>query len=285
MGRLTAAVTMILLTSSGSVWAQTPMPPPGTPPGTPAPGTLPGTPAPGTMPAPAPASGPTAGGLTAPDPMPDPEPDETDQQLDDAKEEDSGRGLKWIYIDVEGGYQYVDLNTFEADESTLTVGFVKTNSSGGFVGVGAGLTLGRIFTVGPRFRAGFFDDWQIFTVGGDIGFRIPIGLVEPHFSLGGGYAGLGSLSDALGGVSDAINIRGGYGRVGGGLDFWLGNYVTLGLGASWEFMGLVRPGVDPASLNPETTSDLSEARRNILAAEGSGYGSTISALARLGVQF
>jgi len=282
MGRLTALRVLTALTVVGLLCVTAPShaqtagsPPPTGTPSTPSPG----TPAPPAQPSPA------AGGLSAPAPMPEPEPSETEQLLDDAKEEDSERGLKWVYIDVEGGYQYVDLNTFEADESSLTVGFVKSNSSGGFVGAGAGLTLGRIFTLGPRFRVGFFDNWQLFNVGGDIGFRIPIGLVEPHFSLGGGYAAVGSLKGALDGVRDAISIRGGYGRVGGGLDFWLGNYVTLGLGASWEFMGLARPGVSLDRLDPQTTNDLTEARRRVLEAEGSGYGSTISMLGRLGVQF
>jgi hypothetical protein len=278
MGRLTGVVAVSLLSASSLAFAQ-PEPVPGHGPGEPPP---PGMPPPQAAPPPAP--GPSAGGLIAPEPI-DPReertPSETEKRLDAAKEEDSGRGLSWFYLDAEGGFQHVGLETFDVDTSNLTAGLMKTEANGGFVGAGVGLQL-FILTVGPRFRAAFFDDFQIFSVGGELGLRFPIGFLEPHFELGGGYAALGSLGGALAGVSDAVAIRGGYGRVSGGLDVYPVKVLSVGLGASWEFMGLARPGLslddgDPAS------RELDDGQRAALAAEGSGFGSAVSIFAKLGL--
>ncbi|MEM1034207.1 MAG: hypothetical protein AAGN82_27965, partial [Myxococcota bacterium] len=253
-----------------------PLPPPGTTPSLPPPGALPpaATPTPGR---------PGAGGLTAPGAGTDRAPSELEARLDRAREEDSGRGLKWFYVDVEGGYQYLDFDAFGADDSELTADLLDTGASGGFVGVGAGLTLARILTFGPRFRAGFFENGSIFTVGGEVGLRIPIGLVEPHVSLGGGYAAVGGLGGPLEGVIEAADIQGGYGRVGGGLDFWLGRYVTAGFGASWAVLGLQRGPVGSDRI--ASLDGLTPGRRRILETDGTGIGSSVSVVGRIGLQF
>src|SRR5262245_55578412 len=55
----------------------------------------------------------TAGGLAPPPPMPSAPPPQApptggvEQQLDKAKEEDSGRGLSWVWLEVEGGFEHV----------------------------------------------------------------------------------------------------------------------------------------------------------------------------------
>jgi hypothetical protein len=234
---------------------------------------------------------PSTGGLTAPPPMeaekpPEPPKTPTEQELDKTKEEDSGRGPTWFYLDVEGGFQHIGLETFEIDrqESQLTAGFVESSASGGYVGMGLGA---RIFfiTIGPRGRIGFFPDWQLFSIGGELGFRIPIGIFEPNFSLGAGYTALGSFSGALEGVGDAISIRGFDVRVAGGLDIFVTNFLALGFGASWEFLGLTRPGVSLDELDPEQQQNVNEAQASALAAEGSGFGSAITITARVGFHF
>ncbi len=213
-------------------------------------------------------------------------PGQTEQALDDAKEEDSERGLSWFYIDVEGGFQHVGLQTFEVEEETLTAGFVESSASGGYVGGGLGLRL-VIVTLGPRFRVGFFDNWQLFSIGGEVGLRIPLGSVEPAFSIGAGYSALGSFSGVVQGVNDSINISGFDIRVAGMLDFFVTPVFSIGAGASWEFLGLTRPGVDISSLSNQEQQDLEadEARQKVLEAEGSGYGSAVSITGRLGLHF
>ena len=269
MGRLSAALFAGLLLTPVIAQAQpVPEPPPPDP----------------TM-APEPAPGPSAGGLTAPAPI-DPREErpvgETESELDRSKEEDSGRGLSWFYLDAEGGYQFVQLQTFEVDQHSLTAGLVPNEASGGFFGAGLGLQL-FVMTIGPRFRAGFFPNWQIFSIGPELGFHFPIGFLEPHFELGGGYVALGSLAGAVEGATDAIAIRGGYGRVSGGLDLYPLEVLSLGFGASWEFMGLTRPGVSPDDLDPEQQQSLNDAQRTALAAEGSSYGSAIHIYGKIGL--
>jgi hypothetical protein len=232
---------------------------------------------------------PEAGGLTAPPPLEDDQlkeekpKTETEKKLGEADEKDAGRPIQWFYAEVEGGFQHVGLETFEVDENQLTAGFVQSTASGGFVGTSIGAKLFSFVTLGPRFRIGFFPDFQMFSIGGEVGLRIPIGMFEPAFSLGAGYTALGSFSDAVGGVDDAISIRGADVRVAGGLDIFVTDFFAVGFGASWEFLALFRPGVDIGSLNMQQQQELDEAQEQALAAEGSGFGSAINLLARVGL--
>jgi len=214
---------------------------------------------------------------------------DTQQQLDDAEEDDSGRGLSWFYLEAEGGFEHVGLETFEVDASNLTAGMVPSTASGGFVGAGAGIQL-LFITLGPRFRAGFFENWEMFSIGGELGFRIPVGFLEPHLELGGGYEALGSLGGALASNSGAINISGPYGRISGGLDFFIGNVFTIGPAASWEFMALTRPGINPADIQGSAAANCDatnqqQAQECALAVEGSGWGSAVTIGGKLGLHF
>jgi hypothetical protein len=266
-----------------------PAPPPGG--GTPPPGAA-------ATPQPSPFGNMGAGGLTPPPPSSsDPPPagpaepelgaTDTNSFLDESKREDSGRGLTWVWIEVGGGFEHVGLQTFNADEETLTAGFVATSSSGGVVDGGLGVRL-LFVTLGARARMGFFEDWQLGRIGGELGFRIPIGRVEPRIDLGAGYAALGSLGGAIGGEEVDASVTGYYARIGGGLDVFPVNAVSIGAGVSWEFLGLTRPGLSPseiASLEGEAQADPEGSRATILAADGSGYGSSVSITARVGVHF
>ncbi|MBW2528951.1 MAG: hypothetical protein JRI23_32545 [Deltaproteobacteria bacterium] len=214
-------------------------------------------------------------------------PSETEKHLDESEEDDSGRGLTWFWIDAEGGYQYVGLESFTVDEESLSAGFEKSDAHGGYVGAGLGFQL-LFLRIGPRFRVGFFDEWQIYSLDGELGFRIPVGPVEPHFEIAAGYTALGSLTGFLADVPDAVHIDGFNVRVGGGLDIFLSEYFSIGGVFSWEFMGLTRPGLDPATvqqLEAEAQTDAESARAELLAAEGSGYGTSITIGGRLGLHF
>ncbi len=289
--RLPFAVVTLLL--AGQTHAQQP-PPPGAPPVPPPP--VPGGPMPvpnaplppqPLPPQPMP-TGPSVGGLQPPppiDPAQSEQPNPTEQDLDEAEKDDSGRGLTWFWIEAEGGFQHVGLETFKVDESNLTAGFVPSEASGGYVGAGLGARF-VFLTIGPRGRIGFFDNWQLYSIGGELGFRFPVSIVEPHFEFGGGYAALGSLSDALGGTDNAAGVDGAYGRISGGLDFLIGSFFQLGLGASWEFMALTRPGIGLDAVNAQPqAANLDEGRKQLLAAEGSGVGSAITISAKTGFAF
>ncbi|MSP23695.1 MAG: hypothetical protein EXR75_00730 [Myxococcales bacterium] len=234
-----------------------------------------------------PPSGLRAGGLTAPPPIAAEHAaaaTPTEKLLDDSAAGDSGRGLSWFWLDVEGGFQRVGLETFEVDASSLTAGFSNTEASGGYVGAGFGAQL-LFLRIGPRGRVGLFSDWQLFEAGGELGLRFPLGSVEPHVELGAGYAALGSWSTALDSVAESVKISGYYARIGGGLDLYLGKVFYVGATASWELLGLTRPGVALTDLDPATAASISDAQKLALAAEGSSYGSAIHIAGKLGLSF
>lgn len=270
--------------------AAPPTAPTGTVPGAPptAPATTPTTPAqPYGQPV-------TAGGLEAPPPMGTaepargPAPSETEKDLDKAEEEDSGRGMTWFWLEVEGGYQYVGLETFTADEEQLSAGFESSVAHGGFVGAGLGLQL-LIVRLGPRFRVGFFEEWQMYSVDGEVGFRIPIGIVEPHLEVAAGYTALGNVSSVFTGAADAVSIDGFNVRPSFGLDIFPTEFLSVGAVFSWELMGLTRPGVDPtvvADIQADpNVSDPEKAKAELLRYDGSSYGQAFTLGARLGLSF
>lgn len=158
-------------------------------------------------------------------PVPLPGAREVEQRLDESKRVDGGRRLEWVWIDAQGGFEQVGLTTFKGD-ATLTGG-AKTSASGGFAGVGVGARL-LFLTLLVRGRIGFGPVGQLYRIGPEIGFHVPIGRVEPHVEIGGGYAQLaGSLA----------TVRGGYGRVGFGLDYFVAPVFSIGLGVTTEILG------------------------------------------------
>ncbi|EYF02379.1 hypothetical protein [Chondromyces apiculatus] len=232
-----------------------------------------------------------AGGLAPPPPMQEPPltpvtpPSTTEQRLDDAKKDDSGRGLEFFYLNVEGGFQHVGLTTFSVNEEELTAGLTASSASGAMVGAGLGLRL-FVLTLGARARAGFFSDWQLFSLGGELGVHIPIGRLDPHFDLGFGYAALGNVSSAIQGAEDAVRIRGFYGRVGGGLDVYVLPALSIGANVSGELLGMTRPGLSPselAAVQEDPGSDPEQSRAAALSADGTSYGSSLAITAVIGL--
>lgn len=234
-------------------------------------------------------------GVRAPDPAagkaaPPPTPDATsdgaprgtsyDAELDVSKERDSGRGLTWFWLEASGGFEAVGLHTFNVDETELTAGFVDTSDNGGVIGAGIGARF-YIFTIGARGRLGFFEAWQIGRVGGELGLRFPLGVFEPHLELGGGYAALGNFDSV---VAEKIAIQGGYARASAGLDIYPVGQFSLGAVASFDFMGLTRPGVSLADLAAlQSSNAITGAQSKVLEASGSGYGSTFSIQGMIGL--
>jgi hypothetical protein len=204
--------------------------------------------------------------------------------LDKSKDKDSGRGVSWFWVEAQGGFEHVGLQTFNVDEASFNAGFVPTTASGGVLSAGIGAQL-IFLTLGVRGRMGFFDAWQIGRIGGEIGLRIPLGFVEPRFELGGGYAALGSFDTV---VPDKISIEGGYARASAGVDFYPVKVLALGAEASFDFLALKRPGLslaDVQNLKDPSGNSLSDAQKTLLQAEGSGYGATFAIQGTVGLHF
>lgn len=234
-----------------------------------------------------------AGGLTPPPSTTTPQPgvgapSQTEKDLDKAQKEDSKRGLEWFWLNAEGGFSYVDMRTFVVDNKDFTAGFIPTQSLGGMVGAGLGVRL-IFLTLGARGRIGFYDPWNMFTVGGEIGVHIPLGKIEPHFELGGGYAALGNVNGLIKGSTDAISISGGYGRLSAGLDIFATPWLSIGFLASGEFLGLVRPGMTDAQIaaikaDPKI-NDIQKAAADGFGTEGSSFGLAGGATLVVGLHF
>ncbi|MCC6216158.1 MAG: hypothetical protein IT376_14940 [Polyangiaceae bacterium] len=213
-----------------------------------------------------------------------PAPQQTERELEESDREDSGRGLEFVWLVGEVGFQNVGLSTFEAND-LVDANVTKTQQSGLVYGGGLGLRL-VFLTLGARFRLGSFDQWQLWTLNGEVGLRIPLGKVEPYFTLGGGYASLGSFdSSQLGGGLQAQDVEiTGYDLRGGfGVDLYLSNVVTIGGLVTGDVLGLTRPGVDPSKLQAAAGGGTAQSTADVYAADGSSVGAGFAATFVLGL--
>lgn len=178
---------------------------------------------------------------------------EIERDLERSDEEDSGRGLKFVWLNADVGYQYVDLTAL--DQDNLLPGFEVTQS-GVVFGGGAGVRL-LYFTFGARFHYGAFDAWKLWSVLGEAGFRIPVGNLEPYVHAGVGYVSLGSFdsSERQPLVGDgSLAVRGVDVRLGGGFDYYFSDVFSLGPQVAVDLLVLSRPAVDGAP-TPAYTQD------------------------------
>ena len=179
----------------------------------------------------------------------------TEQSLKQADEKDSRRGLEFIWLNAEAGFQYLSLNTFHAN-NLVDAQFVKTSQSGLLLGAAAGLRL-VFLTLGARFRWGDFSAWQMWTLDAEAGLHLPVGMVEPYFSFALGYASLGAFggtANAINFQNSGVNIHGMNARAGFGVDIYLNHFISIGALMTGDMLYLKRsqhlsipnPGNDPA---------------------------------------
>src|SRR5260370_11526805 len=144
-----------------------------------------------------------------------------------------------LWIDAQAGVESVQLRTFNADFDTVSVGFLPTSGVGPTANLGAGFRL-VFLTLGVRGRVTSFENsapgqdvstWQIWTFDGEAGLRIPLGRLEPHATLGLGYASFGGFGNAVRGLSPGLDVHGADSRLGGGRDDWVAPAVAAGVAA------------------------------------------------------
>lgn len=219
---------------------------------------------------------------------PSPESIKTTQELDDAKREDAGRKLEWVWADVSGGFEQLGLETFGGGKSFLA-GMVPTSASGGVVSAAAGARL-LFFTLLLRGKVGIFDSGQLYRLGLEAGFHVPLGNVEPRVEIGAGYAQMANLHDDVGGAAaEAISLRGFSAHAGGGVDYYVTPVFSIGGDFSAELLGLVRPALSKAQVtNIEETKGISSTLKGnagLLLDGATGWGGTLAATAVLGLHF
>lgn len=243
-------------------------------------------------------SGMQAGGMQPPPPMgaatpaqasPPPPPSRTEQSLEISKKADSGDGLKFLYLGAEGGLEHVGLRTLEADTENITLGFVDSTATGPFVGGFLGLKL-LFITLGPRFRYGFLNSYDKLTIGGELGLHIPLGPIEPHVEVGGGYVKFTGFRTSFQTLDEAFTISGAYGRALGGIDIHVSEAVSIGGSVSAELMGLKRPGLSTSDIDKlrnasASAQTLSDAEALALKANGTSVGLGFTAAGAITLRF
>jgi hypothetical protein len=225
--------------------------------------------------------------ISIPPPAPlTPEQVRTVQRLDAAREQDSGRGLDWIWADVSGGFEQLGLQALSGGDLTFVGGLVNTSSSGGAVSAGVGARL-IFLTLLVRGRIGVFGSGQLYRIGPEVGFHVPLGRVEPHGGIGLGYAAMGKLHDNVGGAAAAIALRGFYTRVDAGLDYYPVPAFSVGLDLSADLLGMVRPALTAPQVQLiQNAAGLDAAQRTgagLLTSTGTGWGGTVAVSAQLGI--
>jgi hypothetical protein len=167
---------------------------------------------------------------------------QTEAELTKAEREDSGRGLEFFWLNGEIGATHLGLQTLSGDN--LVDDQIETQQTGLVYGGGLGLRL-IFITLGARFRMASLPDWQLWTLNAEAGLRIPLGSLEPYFTLGGGYASLAAVdADEVG--ATGFDVRGGF-----GLDIYLTEIFSLGGNLTGDVLFLSRPEVGSAA--PGTT--------------------------------
>lgn len=216
---------------------------------------------------------PPAGSTGSPDPYGASTP--TEQELERAEREDAGRGLEFFWMNGEVGFEHLGLQTFKAND-LVDAELVETTQTGPVFGGGLGVRL-VFLTLGARFRLGSFAEWQLWTLNGELGIRIPLGAFEPYFTLGGGYASIGAFDTANVGTDlnkagvdiTGFDIRGGF-----GFDYYFSNAFSLGANLTGELLFLTRPGATASAL-----------QGTVYAADGSSIGSGVTLTAVIGLHF
>ncbi|HEY8942919.1 MAG TPA: hypothetical protein VIM73_01600, partial [Polyangiaceae bacterium] len=215
-------------------------------------------------------------------------PTATEQELERAEREDAGRGLSFFWVNGEVGYGLLGLQTFRATD-LVDSEIVESTQNGLVFGVGAGVKL--IFvSLGARFRMGMFDQWQIWTLNAEGGVRIPFGRLEPYFTLGGGYAAVGSFDERrvggafedMGMSAEDLDVRGFNVRGGVGLDYFVGRIFSVGANLSGDVLFLTRSSVDAAG--PGGSGSNADAAA-IYAEDGSSIGGALTLTAVAGLHF
>jgi hypothetical protein len=189
---------------------------------------------------------------SGPPPMAPARPNPTQLALEASQEQDSGRGLEFVYFQAEGGFQFASLDAITHSGSLVPDGN-KTSLFGPLVGVTSGIRL-LYFTLGPRFRFAHMSDWDLWTLNLDVGWHIPLGKLEPHGEIGAGFAKLGHSADAALGAARGVSVSGFDLRLGAGVDYYPTAVVSIGALLDVEFMRLARSSIAPQAGDPRETA-------------------------------
>lgn len=214
-------------------------------------------------------SPPAGTGLLPPPPPPTPESAQTMRQLEQAEREDSGRGLQFVWLEPEVGFQWMSLTALKDDAFDDSL---DTAGIGAVLGAGAGLRL-LYLTAGARFRYLLLSPFQLWSLGFEAALRVPRGRWEPYVTLGVGYASVVRFVDDSDPIASNVSASGVTTRLGGGIDHYVTPVFSIGARADFEFLFTWRKAMAGADAG------------SVYAARGSAIGLGASASLVLGLHF
>jgi hypothetical protein len=198
--------------------------------------------------------------------------------------QDSGLGLEWVWLNVEAGGAYVNMQSFNANDLALQ----KTETGGPAFGVGAGVRL-LFLTLGVRATnlrlASIGSLWEL---SAEAALHTRIGRIDPYFGVRGGYAFVGSLgSDSVqvagGGAPPDVTIHGFDVGPMLGVDVYLAHVVSIGVDVDAQFLFLQRPKAPlPAGL---TEASIPPQYQQLYDNSGSSAGFGVTGTAHVGIHF
>jgi len=197
-------------------------------------------------------------------------PAATEAQLAKADQEDSGRGLEFVWLNADIGVMHLGLATF-SNNKIVDSASMETTQTGLVAGAGAGVRL-VFLTLGARFRYAPLPDSKLWSLGVEAGLHAPFGAFEPYATLGAGYVSVGSLPGP-----DEVAIRGFDARLGGGLDIYLTNMFSIGANIGADLLFLSR--------EHHCTIPLKQGATGFYCQSGSSTGGALTATALAGLHF
>jgi hypothetical protein len=160
-------------------------------------------------------------------------------------EQDDGRAADFLWLEVEGGYSYVDLiaiqsRNFTIGSTTVTApDFLELRGWGPMVGAAGGFRL-SFFALGVRGTFAAYDaGFDIGTIGAEVHLRIPTPVVEPYIRAGAGYAWMGNANYADPAASPA-RVFGWTANAAVGIDIFVQWWLSIGVGAQVDFLNMTR---------------------------------------------
>ena len=149
-------------------------------------------------------------------------------------EDEGDHGI--VYLGADFGYSWVNLVQFSSN-NFIPAG-ERLDGNGWTFAVDAGFRI-YWFTVGVRGTLASYPGFEIGTAGVDLGFHIPIPVVEPYVRGGLGYGWLGQANYRDPGLSET-SVSGLVADVGAGVDIYLSNHISIGAGVDGAFLNLTR---------------------------------------------
>jgi hypothetical protein len=208
----------------------------------------------------------------------------TNQKLNQAEQEDSGRSFELFWADAHLGASYIDMRQFSSD----TLAIEQASSAGPMVSFGAGLRF-VVLVVGVRAKYNALSAFNMWQINGEIGLKIPISKLDFLVGLHGGYSFVGSLGEANSATNSAtptstddVKIRG----FNAGLDLALDYYITpifsIGGGFFVDGLFLNRPKLEvPGNLTPQQQALLDQ--QELYQKSGTSAGLQLGGGLRLGL--